>query len=119
MMVIDLRNRIIEEGIASVKKHEKRPERLRGGIIGFNLCRELDTPQDFERILQERHKVEHDMARTRNTEGGDEDLSAYWEHRYATVQIEFVWERLKVAWSIGPNFSAIAAIHVNRLMKGS
>ena len=120
MMVLELRDKIIEDGIVSVKKHETRPERRRGGIHGFELCRELNSPTDYEKALQERYKEERRLAHLHTTDETitrEAAVTKYWEYRYATVQIEFVWERMKVAWALGGTYSAKAAIHVNELLK--
>ncbi len=108
MTVLELRDRLIEDGLASVNEHETKPERIRGGIAGFEICRRLQSPGDFTMLLQERHAHEIDML-------DDTEPEAYWEYRYATLQIEYVWERLKAAWGIGNTFSTRAILHVNRL----
>jgi hypothetical protein len=125
MKVLELRDKIITNGIASLKTHEKRPAHLKGGIAGFELCRTLNTPEEFEETLRERYRTERAMitkctfqgeAKTGNEEA---ELTPYWEFRAGTAQVEFVWERLKIVWGIGQTFSAKAAIHVNDLLKES
>lgn len=111
MNVIDLIEKIVRDGVASVQAHERRPERLRGGVKGFEMCKTLLTSLDYERILRERHHRENAMRATMH-----EPAATYWEYRYATIQIEFVCEILKVhehydAFSKGldhPPFSARA-----------
>jgi hypothetical protein len=113
MTIRELRDKLIEEGIASIRKHEKRPERIQGGITGFELCRSLETPKQFQTLLDQRHRMEQHMR--------DEGVSSkiYWEYRYATAQVEYVWERLKVAWGIGPAHSARAVLHVGAILQSA
>lgn len=122
--VIQLRDKIIRDGIVSVKRNETRPERIRGGIKGFEICKELASPADFERVLQERYQEERRLVlshtfSTPKTEEDETEMKLYQEYRYATVQIEFVWERLKIAWSVGGGYSTKAIMHVNNLLKGA
>lgn len=92
MTLAEFKNRVIEDGIASVKRREKRLELLKGGLAGFELCRSLETPIAFQDVLAERHKEE---ARKRREYEKDD----YWEYRYATIQVEFVYGLMKVGWS--------------------
>jgi hypothetical protein len=125
MKVLELRDKIITNGIASLKTHEKRPERLKGGIAGFELCLQLKTPDQYEETLRERYRTERAMINKcsfhgeAKTDDQETELIPYREYRAGTVQVEFVWERLKIAWKIGDTFSARAAIHVNDLLKES
>ena len=51
MTLDEYKERLIADGIASVKKHETRQERIDGGIDGFALCYALNSPADFEKTL--------------------------------------------------------------------
>ena len=101
-MTIDTyKERLITDGLTSVKKNEKRQERIKGGVAGFELCRKLNSMADFEEELERRRKEE---LRLMNEYYGmkcerKEVLDEYWEYRYATVQIEYVFERMLVMWS--------------------
>ena len=112
----EFKERLIVDGIASVEKNETRPERIRGGLAGFELCRNLNSMWDFQEELERRHKHETDMISLRSlsqerraemaAEGIDVPqgsqsgtVGEYWEYRYATAQIEYVYERLLVVWS--------------------
>src|SRR5574337_393442 len=117
MNVEEFKERVIADGIASVKQHEKRPERLRGGIAGFELCRNLNSMWDFQEEMSKRHQHKRDMVslmtfspeklkelRGEGMYGLPADMPVptseeYWEYRCATVQVEFVFERMLVAWS--------------------
>lgn len=114
LTVQDLKEVLIQNGIESVEKHETRPERIKGGVVGFNLCRDLNTPDDFVQILEERHKEEGRIRMKRRQD--KMSIDAYWEYRYATIQIEFVWERLKIAWKLPGPYSARAFVHVGEIV---
>lgn len=119
MNLKELKNRIIEDGLESIKKHEADPER-KGGIKGFGLCRDLNTPKDFEQVLKERYANELDMQMSYH-KIGKPTIERYWEHRYTTLQIEFCFEVLKVAWNLAgitkyPTLSARAGIKYAELV---
>jgi hypothetical protein len=115
LTVDEFKERLIVNGIASVLKNEKRPERRKGGVAGFELCRTLNSMADFEECLNARHKTERDMV-SMQTFGAKErkamnkdgmtlpqgecttTIDDYWEYRYATLQVEHVFERMKVVW---------------------
>ena len=114
MNIEELKAKLIEDGIESVKKIETRPERIRGAIAGFEMCRKLQSKWDFDDCLRNRQAKEVEMITD------NEDLLVYWEHRMATIQIQFVYDRMKVAWTqfglySGP-VSARAVLHINELL---
>lgn len=106
-----LRDKIIAIGIASVHKHEIRPEKIRGCLAGFELCRVLETPADYQECLRQRHEQETRMHREQV------DAEEYWEYRCATAQVEHLWERLRIIWGIGDSFSSMAYMHLGDLAK--
>jgi hypothetical protein len=93
MNIQEFKEQLVVEGLASVEKNETRPERIRGGKDGFEICRELETMKDFWHTLDQRYDHELDLQRPGTTP------AEYWEYRYATVQIEYVYERMLVVWS--------------------
>jgi hypothetical protein len=99
---------VIEDGIQSVLDSETRVSHRRGGVAGFEICRKLASISEYERILTERHKQEHQM---RMTKPKSLDLEDYWEHRCATVQVEWCYEIIKVILGYSP-VSARAAMKV-------
>jgi len=103
-----LKEQIIKEAISSVNKHEERDYRRKGCLAGLELCRQLTTPDDFRHTIEDRIQKEYQL-RTASAE-------EYWEHRCATAQVEFVWERMKIAWDISGSTSALAYCHVAELM---
>lgn len=119
MNLEELKNRIIEDGLSSIKKYESGPER-KGGIKGFGLCRNLNTPKDFEQALRERRENELDMQKS-YYRISKPTIERYWEHRYSTLQIEYCFEVLKVAWNLAgitkyPTLSARAGIKYAELV---
>ena len=107
LTVEELKAKVIKRGLISIETEEKEYAR-RGGRHGFELCRYLHTPQDFEQVLAERHRMEMRMSYDVSEEN-------YWEYRWATLQINHVYERLKVLWGY-PTLSSFAIIHVLELM---
>ena len=105
MTIEELKDFLIERGIKSCES-EKMECWKRGCIKGFEMCRNLYTPDDFEKALKQQYEKEHNL---RMSNPSDEELDTYWEIRYITLQIEFVFERLKVAWCY-PMISARAGL---------
>jgi hypothetical protein len=111
-----VKEQLISEGIASVHTNEKRYERVRGCLAGFELCRTLNSIWDFQEELERRNKREKEWLQTHEVSHDE-----YWEHRCATVQVEYVFERMLVVWSqlglySGP-LSARAALRAAELIK--
>jgi hypothetical protein len=105
MTIIELRDEVIRRGIESANKNETREYRKRGCLAGFELCRTLETPEQFTNILTERLTNERELIQKQVP------TAEYWEYRCATVQIEFVFERLKILWNLFPQ-SARAGVQV-------
>lgn len=74
--------KLADEGEKSVRQHEVGP-RLRGGLEGFRLARNLTSIDDFDRMISERHQRELELKDQKV------DSATYWEYRYATVQLEY------------------------------
>lgn len=96
--VDEFKDRLIADGIESIKKNETRPERIKGGLAGFELCSNLNSMADFNETLESRHKHEFDWKR-QYYERKHGEIADYWEYRYATVQVEYVFERMLVVWT--------------------
>lgn len=117
MDVNELKNKIIKEGIEGCKKDFNGVERD-ASIQGFEMCRNLKTMKDFEREIERRRKKEIEMV-YENLKGemyekiSDEE---YWKHRYATIQIEYTYEILKVAYGY-PIISARAGLRYADLLR--
>lgn len=113
MIIEELKNYLIERGIKSVKKTEKDSQKL-GGIEGFEMCRTLSTPQDFENKIEELYKQSHEIFR-RRPNLIKEEQEQYWRMRYQCLQVEFVYERLKCAWR-SPTLSARAVLDYSAIL---
>ncbi len=109
----ELKERVIAIGRVSVLATETQEYKRRGGLVGFDLCENLHTPEDFHRMLTERHLGElhlFDVIREEHR-----PIEEYWEYRYATLQVQHVYERLKVVWGF-PMLSSFAVFHVAEIM---
>lgn len=109
-----LKNYLIGRGIESVKKTEKGGK-LKGGVEGFEICRALKAPEDFQKKLSElwdvgQKALGNDAAFTKEKE------NLYCRARYQALQVEFVFERLKCAWRF-PNVSARAALDYSEILE--
>lgn len=117
MTADEVKQEIIRRGIKSIQEaYDKDSPKFKGGIIGFELCENLHTMEDFEKVIRARQNREMSMAKRLLKEEGSEKLESYWEHRYATLQVAFVYERLLVLWG-APSVSAKAAIQVAEIIE--
>lgn len=90
----NVRAHVIAMGLASVAQHETRPERKEGCLEGFRIAGALALhPECWAEVLQERQAFETGLHRS------DVDPKDYWRYRCATLQIEWVRERLRVVWA--------------------
>lgn len=96
MTIEELKDYLIERGIESVEKTESGSNKL-GGIEGFEMCRALCTPQDFEDKINELNRQSQGISRRRHDLIKEEE-EQYWRIRCQCLQVEFVYERLKCAW---------------------
>lgn len=103
MTITDLRDRVIEDGIASVGRDDRMDEgEKRGSVRGFERCRTLLTTDDFATAL---HEIEDACMALRDA---DADIAVYWEQRYEGIQVEFVRNVLAVAWGQSPVYASAA-----------
>jgi len=105
-----IKQKLIENGLASIEKDERLvrvPYKLEGSREGFRLCYDLNTPEDFQRCLKQRKEESRQLA----GKG-----AAYWRHRFATVQIEVVWETMRIVWELPGPKSAMAGIRLGLIM---
>jgi hypothetical protein len=112
MTVLEFRDRIIDEAIASVHKHETREHRKRGCLKGLEVCRTLIRLDEYQKEIAVRRGVEMSAATSRHAMTPEE----YWEFRCGTAQLEFVYERLKVAYKYEGPLSAMAVMHYARVV---
>jgi hypothetical protein len=114
MTPIELRDRLIEEGLESIEKdHDLREHEREGGRLGFEMCRYLETLWEYEELLATRQRIEIRMATQ------DFDMEAYWRHRYASLQVQFICDHLKVVLPTPPGtlLSFNAIMHVHRILR--
>lgn len=114
MTIKELKNYLIERGIESVKKTEKSSRRT-GGIEGFEMCRNLNTPEDFDKKVMELWEEGRKILR-RRPNLTKEETELYWRIRYQALQVDFVFERLKCAWGF-PNLSARAVLDYSEILE--
>lgn len=114
-MLIDFRDHLIEKGLLEVQgAYPPGSPKREGTTEGFELCRSLATLDEYRTVLDARRKREHRMKRGFHPEveerirrdlaaagvepmGGDPIVISHDDfkrYRYATLQIEFVYERL-------------------------
>ena len=88
----ELIQRLCDEGEESIRRTCPDPTdpRRRGGLLGFQIVRGIKDPAECPVTLEHRAAVEAEMK------AGNEDQEKYWAYRWATLQVEFVWEVLQV-----------------------
>ena len=114
MTIEKLKDYLINRGIESVKNTEKGSKRT-GGLEGFEMCRTLKKPEDFDKKLLELWKEGQKILK-RRSDLTKEELELYWRIRYQSLQVEFVFERLKCAWRF-PTLSAKAALDYSEILE--
>ncbi len=113
MTIEELKNFLIKRGIEGVKKTETGSKQL-GGLEGFEMCRELKAPKDFENKIDALHKESKEIF-MRRPDVTTEEQELYWRIRHQCLQVEFVYERLKCAWRL-PLLSARAALDYSKIL---
>lgn len=113
MTIEELKNYLIERGIKSCSQEEKKYER-EGCVEGFNICRTLNLPEDFEDKLKELGKKQYALMVKSDLDKVGE-IEEYWKLRYIILQVEFVFERMKAAWKY-PVLSAQAVKDYTRIV---
>jgi hypothetical protein len=103
----ELIQRLCDDGEESIRQSYPDPTdpRRRGAMLGFKIVRAIKDPAEFPATLGRRAAVEADMK------ASSEDQDKYWAHRWATLQVEFVWEILKVSLNVYPLSAAAALQH--------
>jgi len=88
--------RLCDEGEESVRQNYPDPtdHRRRGAMLGFKIVRAIKDPAEFPATLRHRAAVEADLK------SGDQEQ--YWAYRWATLQVEFVWEILCAGMKVFP-----------------
>lgn len=91
--VIKFRDGVIKRGLESVVTEKEKYAR-EGGKEGFELCRTLDTREDFLRVLNER--LQEELNLIKKYQNGKLKIDDYWRYRWATIQIEWVFNIMDV-----------------------
>ncbi len=116
MNVIELVEELIKRGQESLRKCGSEEHLVEGGLQGFELCRTIEpTLEAYDAIIamRERHlarkrqaNMDKVLANLSQEEKGD-SVKDYWRYLYATAQIEYVYQVLRVAYK-QPTVSARA-----------
>jgi hypothetical protein len=87
-----MRDVLIKEGIESIRHEEKDSFAQENGVRGFEICRSLNSMDEFLRKLDEM-EIE-----------GEREGRGFWRVRYARVQVKYVFDVLFCACggSAGP-----------------
>ena len=94
-----LRVEIVEGGIKALQGGYSgitQPEKLKGALQGFEICQKLKTRVQFEAMINFRRQ--HEEALRMQLPSSDPEAKDYWEFRYATLQIEFVYDQMMTVW---------------------
>src|SRR5438034_282658 len=95
----EFKDRVCDDGVAEVTDvyADDAPKR-EGALEGFAIARTLANRKQFEDELQGRSNLEHEMRCAHYGDKSSESLDAYWRCRWATLQIEFVYSVMLVAF---------------------
>lgn len=92
---------VIKRGKESLRKAGHRPICIEGGLEGFDLCATIEpTLKAYEDVLRERGKREDELQRKLRTD--QVSIDNYWRYRYGTLQVEYVYQILRVAYQASP-----------------
>ena len=125
MTIQEFKDVVIEAGIMSVHQTEKREHRIRGCLAGFAVAKTLHSHHDFEKELLNRAIEENLLSRmasnSQKNESGRDAAERYIEFRCATLQIEYVYDRMKVAWHYNhlhhfDSLSSRAVLHYGQIV---
>lgn len=108
----------IERGIAEVEREYDDGPRKAGAVEGFGIARGLHEREEYVRVIDARHRREVRLRR-RVMSGDDptDDVEdRYWHHRYATLQVEWVFKLMLVLWG-APIVSSRAAREVIEIVR--
>jgi hypothetical protein len=113
MTVQDYRDAVIAEAVVSVHKHETREFRKQGCLDGLEICRTLLTLEDYQKEIKARNDIEDALVSCEEKPS----LEDYWKFRCATAQLEYVYERMKVAYAVpGMPLSAMAIMQYAKIV---
>lgn len=114
----DIRDRVISDGVEEVERvyDEGDPKRA-GALDGFEVAAQIEDPAAFVKVLNARRRREQRVRDGYHERGrpNDDELAAYWRHRWGTLQVEWVFECMRVVWGAQPVL-ARAAMKVMGIM---
>lgn len=96
MGLVELRDKLIDDAMASVSRFECRPHRLRGCLRGLEICRSLLNANDFTSEIDKRNDMELRLRVAVRDE--KVTLDEYWEFRSATAAMEMVYRKMLEAY---------------------
>lgn len=109
-----VRDEIIRRGLEEIKEtYDEDNYRYKGAVEGFELCKNLETLEDYKTIIDARLRRERKMQFAKSI------TDEYWQHRYVTLQIEFVYQRMIVFWGASPdgNYSGRAILQMSDILQ--
>lgn len=99
----------------SIDEHEEDPYKRGGFRAGLRLAKSLETREDYESCLQDRHRKEARLATQKAGRGKDKEIRDYWRYHCATAQVEFMFERFKAFHGMAP-VSVRALQHLSQVV---
>lgn len=118
MTIEEFKDIVCDDGIAEVREtYAEDDVKREGAIEGFEIAREVHTREEFELILQERERHEAGLRRAEML--GEGSLDDYWYYRWATMQVEWVYQVMMAASWARPDdqVSARAALKAEEVAK--
>lgn len=108
-----IKEKAIEAGKKSLDTERYKSEFvLEGGKKGFEMCRTLNTKEDFYKAMDNLRQEQIEMWKEENL-----DKEEYWHHRYKQLQVEWMFEIMKYVWGGFESYSARAGIAISRIFK--
>lgn len=127
MTSIEFRDAVIRSAEKGVREHYKRQgdapnHKLDGSLHGLAICKTLTTREDFIRQLKLRSRnvsrAGEMFEEERSKDGRKEGLlDFFWRERYVQLQIEWVYENMRVWWK-DENISARAGLNASYIVRG-
>lgn len=107
MEIKTLLKEVCRRGRESVKEKEKGSHR-RGALRGFELAEKIESVAELERLIVDSNRAANAFMQNYHNKETDSNLEVYWEQRYCSLQLEFVYEVLNVGLRLKPTASARA-----------
>ena len=111
----DVKCRAIALAMSRLKRTESGG-RLEAGLRGLAIAEDLESAKDFQHCIGDRHDWENNTQC--NGVWDEKDCETYREHRLCTQQIEWVYERYKLAIGAPGPYDQQAVEDVRAIMVG-